>query len=90
MVLHNTGMHKDDLYKEIAVWVLGACTNWNLTTNAFSLADFQFVLFMGRTNSVVLKYLEGKQKLDGTLSDLECDICMRAERIFGHLMCNSA
>ena len=76
-----------DVDKEVSIWVFGACVSWNCETRQFKAPeDMSFMLFMGRTYSVVLKYLKGQQTLDGTCSDLECDLALRAEKIFKGLM----
>lgn len=69
----------DDLTKSSYTFVLGACMEWNLQVQLFKdMTSREFLDFVARTHTVVYRCLKGQQYLDGTCSDLECTLTLRA------------
>lgn len=77
----------DDLFLNILRWTTGYCVMWNQMTKQFSDTDTQnFQDFIYRTNTVVYRFLQGQQTLDGSCSDMECDAALQAQHIFRDLI----
>ena len=75
-------------------WTWGACVLWNQLANQFArdsneLVQFaridssEFQDFVHRTHSVIYRYLQGQQTLNGSCSDLECTLALEAKELFG-------
>jgi hypothetical protein len=77
-------MNRHDAIEFTLQWVWGVCILWNQHMNAFSDLNHQeFQSFVHRTHNVVWRYLNGRQALDGSCSDFECDTALKARRLFG-------
>jgi hypothetical protein len=72
-----------DLFKETYRWTLDSCVEWNLWARQFSdMTGKNFLDFVKRTHDVVYGYLQGEKSLDGTCSDLECNLALEAKKVF--------
>ena len=76
-------MHRDDLVNITLQWVWGACIMWNMDAKQFDSNSTQMQEFIHRTHSVVWRYLTRRENLDGSCSDLECDLALKAAQAFG-------
>lgn len=72
-----------DRIKFTLEWVWGVCILWNQQAKQFDAGGSEMIDFVHRTHHIVWKYLNNRQTLDGTCSDLECDTALRAKRLFG-------
>lgn len=73
-----------DLIGHMLAWTWGQCILWNQHTNQFSdVNGREFQQFVHRTNNICWRYTNGMQTLDGSCSDLECDLAMKARSVFG-------
>lgn len=80
-------MNPTDLMTHVLAWTWGQCIMWNQHMNAFADINHQeFQSFVHRTNNVCWRYIHGRQTLDGSCSDLECDLAMKARTVFGPLV----
>ncbi len=77
-------MNQPDLIKHTHRWVHGACSEWNQHAKQFAdETGLEFQRFVMRVHSVVWNCLrQGQRVLDGTCSDLECDLGLAALKLF--------
>jgi len=82
-----TKPHRDDVRDAVNLWVLGALIRWNQSTETFNVVgSTEWEHFVSRTTYTVWMYLRDGVKLDGRCSDLECDLALRASKVFGRLL----
>lgn len=83
-------MNRDDLMSATLAWIFGElyqiCAPGGpyfsqlSTDNRFDPEKFHD--FCLRTHNVVWRYLQGSKELDGTCSDMECTMALKAKRVF--------
>lgn len=74
-------VRKEVEHKHIQWFVAGAVHEWNHYSGA-ALSGDRLQEYIGGTVNVVIGYLQGTRKLDGTCSDLQCTVSLEAEKVF--------
>lgn len=82
-------MHRDDLLQATLTYVWGACVQYNRQMSNHVSED-QLDQWVTRVHGIVWKYLHGKQTLDGSCSDFECGLALKANSVFAHLVDRAA
>lgn len=85
-------LHRDDLVEATLAWVTGKVYESIFGTNLYRstfitdgvLDERKVQDFIHRTHTVVWRYLNRQQTLDGRCSDFECNLGLEADRIFAH------
>jgi hypothetical protein len=76
-------MHKAEVMSAVLNYVWGCCVLWNQWAKQFNdVNSMEFQDFVHRTNETAWRYLVGRKTLDGSCSDHECEVAMKAYRLF--------